>query len=100
MRCSGIHQQHDPVDVKSLGDAIHFAAHRRARAESVRGDCPVSASDWSPSAATQCMDLNAAIDQAAFAAYGWTDLDPVQRVTAGTIHQLTWPQPCEPKVSF
>ena len=21
---SGIHQQHDPVDVKSLGDAIHF----------------------------------------------------------------------------
>jgi hypothetical protein len=23
---SGIHQQHDPVDVKSLGDAIHFAA--------------------------------------------------------------------------
>ena len=26
MRCSGIHQQHDPVDVKSLGDAIHFAA--------------------------------------------------------------------------
>jgi hypothetical protein len=27
---SGIHQQHDPVDVKSLGDAIHFAAHRCA----------------------------------------------------------------------
>ena len=46
MRCSGIHQQHDPVDVKSLGDAIHFAAHRCARAESVRGDCAVSASDW------------------------------------------------------
>ena len=23
---SGIHQQHDPVDVKSLGEAIHFAA--------------------------------------------------------------------------
>jgi hypothetical protein len=23
---SGIYQQHDPVDVKSLGDAIHFAA--------------------------------------------------------------------------
>ena len=43
---SGIHQQHDPVDVKSLGDAIHFAAHRCARAESVRGDCAVSASDW------------------------------------------------------
>jgi hypothetical protein len=54
---SGIHQQHDPVDV-------------------------------------------AAIDQAAFAAYGWTDLDPVQRVSAGSIHQLTWPQPCEPKVSL
>jgi hypothetical protein len=35
---SGIHQQHDPVDVKSLGDAIHFAAHRCARAESVRGE--------------------------------------------------------------
>jgi hypothetical protein len=32
---AGIHQQHDPVDVKSLGDAIHFAAHRCARAESV-----------------------------------------------------------------
>ena len=32
---TGIHQQHDPVDVKSLGDAIHFAAHRCARAESV-----------------------------------------------------------------
>jgi hypothetical protein len=43
---SGIHQQHDPVDVKSLGDAIHFAAHWCARAESVRGDCAVSASDW------------------------------------------------------
>ena len=43
---SGIHQQHDPVDVKSLGDAIHFAAHRCARAESVRGDGAVSASDW------------------------------------------------------
>ena len=44
---SGIHQQHDPVDVKSLGDAIHFAAHRCARAESVRGDGkPYSASDW------------------------------------------------------
>ena len=43
---SGIHQQHDPVDVKSLGDAIHFAAHSCARAESVRGDCAVSASDW------------------------------------------------------
>jgi hypothetical protein len=28
---SGIHQQHDPVDVKSLGDAIQFAAHRCAR---------------------------------------------------------------------
>ncbi len=53
-----------------------------------------------PSAATQCLDLNAAIDQAAFAAYGWTDLDPVQRVSAGSIHQLTWPQPCEPKVSL
>ena len=26
MRRSGIHQQHDPVKVKSLGDAIHFAA--------------------------------------------------------------------------
>jgi hypothetical protein len=35
---SGIHQQHDPVDVKSPGDAIHFAAHRCARAESVRGE--------------------------------------------------------------
>jgi hypothetical protein len=23
------------------------------------------------------LDLNAAIDQAAFAAYGWTDLDPL-----------------------
>ena len=23
---AGIHQQHDPVDVKSLGEAIHFAA--------------------------------------------------------------------------
>jgi hypothetical protein len=34
---SGIHQQHDPVDVKSLGDAIQFAAHQCARAESVRG---------------------------------------------------------------
>jgi hypothetical protein len=34
---SGIHQQHDPVDVKSLRDTIHFAAHRCARAESVRG---------------------------------------------------------------
>src|SRR5215218_3549157 len=43
---SGSHQQDDPVDVKSLGDAIHFAAHRCARAESVRGDCAVSASDW------------------------------------------------------
>ena len=42
----GIHQQHDPVDVKSLGDAIHFAAHQCARAESVRGDWAVSASDW------------------------------------------------------
>jgi hypothetical protein len=49
---SGIHQQHDPVDVKSLGDAIHFAAHQCARAESVRGDCAVSASDLTPSAAT------------------------------------------------
>jgi len=35
-----------PVDVKSLGDAIHFAAHRCARAESIRGDCAVTASDW------------------------------------------------------
>ena len=34
---SGVHKQHDPVDVKSLGDAIHFAAHQCARAESVRG---------------------------------------------------------------
>ena len=30
-----------------------------------------------PSAATQCLDLNAAIDQAAFATCGWTDPDPV-----------------------
>ena len=43
---SGIHQQHNPVDVTSLGDAIHFADHRCARAESVRGDCAVSANDW------------------------------------------------------
>jgi hypothetical protein len=43
---SGSHLQHDPVDVKSLGDAVHFAAHQCARAESVRGDCAVSASDW------------------------------------------------------
>jgi hypothetical protein len=43
---SGIHLQHDPVDVKSLGDAIHFDTHQCARAESVRGDCAVSASDW------------------------------------------------------
>jgi hypothetical protein len=35
---SGIHQQHDPVDVKSLGDAIHSAAHQCARPESVRGE--------------------------------------------------------------
>jgi hypothetical protein len=35
------------------------------------------------------LDPNAAIDQAAYAAYGWTDLDPVQRVEAGSIHQLT-----------
>jgi hypothetical protein len=53
-----------------------------------------------PSAASSCFDRNAAIDQAAFAVYGWTDLDPVQRVSAGSIHQLTWPQPCEPKVSL
>ena len=31
---------------------------------------------------------------------GGRDLDPVQRVSAGSIHQLTWPQPCEPKVSL
>jgi len=43
---SGIHQQHDPADVKSLGDAIHFPRPRCARAESVRGDRAVSASDW------------------------------------------------------
>ena len=72
-----IHQQHDPVDVKSLGDAIHFAAHRCARAESVRGDCAVSASDWTRAPRLSGLDLNAAIDQAAFAAYGWTDLYPV-----------------------
>jgi hypothetical protein len=35
---SGIHQQHDPAEVKSLGDAIHFAAHQCARAASVRGE--------------------------------------------------------------
>jgi len=28
---SGIHQQHDPVDVKSLGDAIHFSPPTSAR---------------------------------------------------------------------
>ena len=43
---SGIHQQHNPVEVTSLGDAIRFAADRCARAESVRGDCAVSANDW------------------------------------------------------
>jgi hypothetical protein len=40
------HQQHDPADVKSLGDAIHFAAHQCTKAESVQGDCAVSASNW------------------------------------------------------
>jgi hypothetical protein len=74
---SGIHQQHNPADVKSLGDAIHFTAHGCARAESVRGDCAVSANDWTRAPATSCLDLNAAIDQAAFATYAWTDLDPV-----------------------
>jgi hypothetical protein len=28
---SGIHQQHDPADVKSLGDAIHFSPPTSAR---------------------------------------------------------------------
>jgi hypothetical protein len=72
---SGIHQQHDPVDVKSLGDAIHFAAHRCARAESVRGDWAVSAKDW-----TRAPRPNAWIlmpRPGGLRRFGWTDLDPV-----------------------
>ena len=49
--------------MKSLGDATHFADHRCARAESVRGDCASLGERLDPSAATQCLDLNAAIDQ-------------------------------------
>ena len=97
---SGIHQQHDTVDAKSLSDAILFAA--QPVRESVIGQRRLRSFGelLDPRPTTQRLDLNTAIDQAAFAAYGWTDLDPVQRVSAGSIHQLTWPQPCEPKVSL
>ena len=73
---SGIHQQHDPVDAKSLGDAIHFAAHRCARAESVRGDCVVRRATGperrDPMLGPHCRDRPGGLRRVRV-----TDLDPV-----------------------
>jgi hypothetical protein len=60
---SGIHQQHDPADVKSLGDAIHFSPPTSARERNRSEATAQSQRATGPSAATQCLDPNAAIDQ-------------------------------------